>query len=70
MTKPPPPPPGVLKHGLGYDLIVVEDRSRLVLGIRCQTCRRISFHPTDVQQRYCGACRVFHEEAPPPGRMT
>jgi len=63
--------PGVLKHGIGYDLIVVEDRSRhvgldpvpavLILGIRCHACRKVSYHPKDVTERYCGACHVFHE---------
>ena len=55
-------PPTVLKYGIGYHLIVVEERSRLVLGIRCLTCQRISFHPKDVETRYCGACHVFHED--------
>lgn len=54
--------PGVLKYGTGYDLVVVEERSRLVLGIRCHHCHRISFHPTDIRERYCGACHTFHEE--------
>lgn len=64
--------PTVLKHGIGYDLVVVQEhlprtrdlphRERLVLGIRCQTCQRISFHPKDIKERYCGACHVFHEE--------
>jgi hypothetical protein len=63
---------GVLKHGIGYDLVVVEEPSRyvgldptptvLVLGIRCHTCHRTSFHPKDITERYCGACKVFHEE--------
>jgi hypothetical protein len=51
----------VLKHGVGYDLVMIEDRGRLAVGIRCHTCQRISFHPTDVRQRYCGACSKFHE---------
>ena len=54
--------PGVLKHGIGYDLVVVEQQSRLVLGIRCHTCDRVSFHPKDINERYCGQCHVFHEE--------
>jgi len=54
--------PGVLKHGVGYDLIVNRETGRLVLGIRCHTCQRISYHPKDVEQRYCGACHVFHED--------
>lgn len=58
--------PGVLKHGLGYDLVVVRERTRLVLGIRCHTCQRVSVHPKDIEERYCGACKVFHED----GRLT
>ena len=54
----------VLKHGIGYDLVTVEAGGRLVLGIQCQTCRRISFHPNDVRERYCGHCHVFHEANP------
>jgi hypothetical protein len=54
--------PTVLKHGVGYDLVVVQQARRLVLGIRCQTCQRISFHPKDITERYCGACHVFHED--------
>jgi hypothetical protein len=63
---------GILKHGIGYDLVVVEYRSPhvgldpaptvLVLGIRCHTCQRVSFHPKDINERYCGACHVFHED--------
>jgi hypothetical protein len=64
--------PTVLKHGIGYDLVVVQEhlprtrdqphRERLVLAIRCQRCQAISFNPNDVRERYCGACHVFHEE--------
>lgn len=57
----------VMKYGIGYDLVVVSNRvhlakqAYLVLGIRCHQCQRISFHPKDIQERYCGACHVFHE---------
>lgn len=63
--------PTVLKHGVGYDLVVVHEplaqtpaqptRPRLVLGIRCHRCQRISHHPQDITERYCGHCHVFHE---------
>lgn len=53
---------GVLKHGIGYDLVVHRETGRLVIGIRCHTCGRVSYHPKDVDERYCGACHVFHEE--------
>lgn len=52
----------VLKHGIGYDLIYVDTGGRFVLGIRCQTCRRVSFNTNDITERYCGACHVFHEQ--------
>lgn len=43
--------------------------------IHCLRCDRTSYHPTDVEQRYCGACKTFHQpdfvqregdDAPPP----
>lgn len=52
---------GVLKHGIGYDLVVATEPKRLVLGIRCHVCQLVSFHPTDISERYCGHCHVFHE---------
>lgn len=51
----------VLKHGIGYDLVIAEKGSKLHLGIRCHTCQRVSFHPKDIKERYCGACAKFHE---------
>ncbi len=52
---------GVLKYGIGYDLVVNVETGRTVLGIRCHTCGRVSYHPKDIAERYCGACHVFHE---------
>jgi len=26
----------------------------------CPRCGRVSYHPEDVRQRYCGACHVWH----------
>jgi uncharacterized OB-fold protein len=66
--------PGVLKHGVGYDLVVTKvalarsrsepHRERLHMGIRCHTCGRTSYQPRDVEERYCGACHKFHDEGP------
>jgi hypothetical protein len=47
-----------------YDLIIIDNGPRLVMGIRCHACQSTSFHPKDVEERYCGACHVFHEDAP------
>ena len=53
--------PTVLKHGVGYDLVVVQDGKRLVLAIRCHGCTGVSLHPEDVRNRYCDVCKVYHE---------
>ena len=29
--------------------------------IRCNTCGMESFHPKDIEHRYCGKCYVFHD---------
>jgi hypothetical protein len=55
---------GVLKYGVGYDLVINRETGRLVLGIRCHTCNRTSYHPKDVEERYCGACHTFHDSGP------
>lgn len=30
-------------------------------SITCPRCGRTSYHPRDIQERYCGACHQFHE---------
>lgn len=30
--------------------------------IRCNTCGRVSWNTNDVIHRYCGHCKVFHED--------
>ena len=30
-------------------------------AIKCLECERVSWHPEDVRQRYCGNCHKFHE---------
>jgi hypothetical protein len=31
-------------------------------GIQCLLCGLTSWHPMDVQERYCGRCHIFHED--------
>lgn len=31
-------------------------------SITCPTCSRTSYHPEDIRQRFCGACRQFHDQ--------
>jgi hypothetical protein len=35
-------------------------------AILCLRCMRISHHPTDVKNRYCGFCHRFHNDPLPP----
>jgi len=41
-----------------YEIVTDEKGTR----IRCLICGRTSWHPEDVRNRYCGACKVFHED--------
>lgn len=39
------------------------DFERGGLSIRCRLCGRVSHHIRDVDERYCGYCHIFHDEA-------
>jgi ribosomal protein L37E len=30
-------------------------------GIQCLRCLHISYHPRDIEERYCGYCHRFHD---------
>lgn len=32
--------------------------------ITCPKCGRTSYHPVDIEKKYCGACHEFHEDMP------
>jgi ribosomal protein L37E len=32
--------------------------------ITCLVCGRTSYHPRDVEEKYCGHCHRFHDLAP------
>jgi len=38
-------------------------------AIRCLRCGCISYNSNDVQQRYCGKCKVSHDDIWPPARL-
>jgi len=38
--------------------------------IRCLDCNRISHHPLDVKERYCGRCHKFHEDGQKKGEAA
>lgn len=31
-------------------------------GIECRFCNLASFHPNDIQNKYCGYCDIFHDD--------
>lgn len=31
-------------------------------SIQCPECEAVSYHPKDVEERYCGNCHKFHDE--------
>jgi hypothetical protein len=37
---------------------IVEDGK----AIKCLLCGLTSYHPKDVEHRYCGHCKAFHED--------
>ncbi len=46
-----------------YRLVKAAFAHRSALGIQCLVCGRISYHPEDIRERYCGSCHRFHEDA-------
>jgi hypothetical protein len=44
----------------GYLELRVVDKGRL--SITCPVCHRVSYHPQDIAQQYCGACHRFHDD--------
>jgi hypothetical protein len=43
----------------GYVIAHVDGKTS---SITCLTCGLTSFNPTDLAEKYCGACHVFHED--------
>jgi hypothetical protein len=44
--------------------ILEEPKFKVGSAIWCSACEMVSFHPEDVANRYCGACHLFHDDAP------
>jgi len=45
---------------MAYTLI--RDEEGGLIAIRCLECGGMSFHPNDIEQKYCGHCHKFHED--------
>lgn len=45
----------------GYVVAHVDGRTS---SITCLACGLTSFDPTDLAEKYCGACQVFHDATP------
>ena len=46
---------------MAYEMIQNEETGATV-AIRCLECGRTSYHPGDIQEKYCGNCHKFHED--------
>lgn len=46
-----------------YELVVGKalHRPRGFLGIRCLKCGMTSYHPKDIEYRYCAKCGEYHD---------
>lgn len=44
------------------DTYVLVARTNGEAGIFCKVCGRVSWHPKDVEHRYCGNCNKFHHD--------
>lgn len=37
------------------------DGAVTIPSITCPVCGAVSYHPADIEQRYCGRCHQFHD---------
>jgi hypothetical protein len=49
----------IVANGANY--LIVCDTATGNKAIFCRHCRLTSYNPYDVENRFCGRCRVFHE---------
>lgn len=49
-----------LEHGPTF--VIVRGEWEGIHGIKCLRCGRTSWHPKDVEHRYCAHCGRFHQE--------
>lgn len=38
-------------------------------SIRCETCGFVSYNSNDIREKYCGHCRMYHDDGGYPGRQ-
>ncbi|MBF6299030.1 hypothetical protein IU459_15975 [Nocardia amamiensis] len=39
-------------------------------SITCPACGSVSYHPADIEQRYCGRCHMFHSQLGAPAPLS
>jgi len=39
-------------------------------AITCHFCHKTSYNKNDVEQLYCGHCKIFHADHPPSPELT
>ena len=37
-------------------------KAKIAKGIKCLLCGRKSYNPDNVEKKYCGNCKVFHDQ--------
>lgn len=47
-----------LEASSGYE---IREEPGVPRSIRCLVCGNASYHPLDIQEKYCGHCHRFHE---------
>lgn len=43
----------------GLVRVYIEARTGRIPSFTCPVCSRVSYHPRDVEEGYCGACHAF-----------
>lgn len=45
-----------------YEIVHGEFACRRTTGIKCLVCKRTSWNPNDVKNKYCGGCHRYHDD--------
>ena len=51
-----------IKRKKTYFITTAGSTLGFMLKITCLTCGRTSYHPKDVENKYCGYCHKFHKD--------
>ena len=60
------PQKGRHSNGDSIDYCPTHDQMAKRPHVRCPKCLMVSFNPNDIEQRFCGLCKLFHADPEPP----